>query len=124
ALSRLCPDGIDVYFDNVGGTILDAVLENMAVGCRVVVCGAMSQYDLVDQAQAYGCKNLPQILFKRARLQGFVVPDFLSRMGEFDAILEDFFEQGKIYHRAHIVEGLEAAPEALKHVLQGSNDGK
>lgn len=78
----------------------------------------------MDQAHAYGCKNLPQILFKRARLQGFVVPDFSSRIGQFDAILEGLFEQGKIQHRAHVVEGLEAAPEALNHVLRGSNDGK
>jgi NADPH-dependent curcumin reductase CurA len=124
ALSQLCPEGIDVYFDNVGGPILDSVLSNMAVGCRVAVCGAMSQYDLADPGQAYGCKNLPQVLFRRAHIQGFVVPDFSSRMGEFDAILKHFYERGKIQHRAHIVEGLELAPKALKHVFNGSNDGK
>ncbi|KKX57527.1 NADP-dependent oxidoreductase [Pseudomonas putida] len=124
ALSQLCPEGVDVYFDNVGGPILDAVLSNMATGCRVVVCGAMSQYDLADPNHAYGCKNLPQVLFRRARIQGFVVPDLSSRMGEFDAILESFYERGHIQHRAHVVEGLELAPEALKHVLRGSNDGK
>lgn len=124
ALARLCPDGINVYFDNVGGAILDAVLSNMAIGCRIAVCGAMSQYDLASSNNAYGCVNFPQVLFRRATIRGFVVPDFSSRLTEFDDILERHYQHGQIRHRAHVVDGLEMAPEALRHVLRGSNDGK
>lgn len=124
ALARHCPDGIDLYFDNVGGEILDAVLANMAVGCRIAICGAMSQYDLANEAAAYGCKNLPEVLFRRASIQGYVVPDFMQSMGQIDAILSGFYQSGKILHRSHVIEGLEAAPEALRHVLRGTNEGK
>lgn len=124
ALKRHCPDGVDLYFDNVGGEILDAVLANMAVGCRVAVCGAMSQYDLASESAAYGCKNLPEVLFRRATIQGYVVPDFMGSMDQIDSILSDFYQDGRISHRSHVIEGLEAAPEALRHVLHGTNEGK
>ncbi len=124
ALAREFPEGIDVYFDNVGGPILDAVLANMAVGARIVICGAMSQYDLADPKDAYGCRNLPLMLFKRARMEGFVVPQFANRYAEFDAVLHHLFAQGKLLNRSHIVQGLEQAPEALKLLLTGRNEGK
>ncbi|MGE0115275.1 MAG: NADP-dependent oxidoreductase [Steroidobacteraceae bacterium] len=124
ALHDTCPDGVDLYFDNVGGPILDAVLANMAVGCRIVICGAMSQYDLAEPAQAYGCRNLPQLIYRQGRIQGFVVPQFAARYAEFDAILHRLFAEGKLLNRSHIIDGLEQAPEALKLLLTGSNDGK
>jgi NADPH-dependent curcumin reductase CurA len=123
-LRRLCPDGVDLFFDNVGGPILDAVLAHMAVGCRIVVCGAMSQYDLGSAAEEYGCRNLPQLLFRRGRIEGFVVPQFADRYAEFDAILAKLFAQGKLSSRAHVVQGLENAPEALKLLFSGGNRGK
>lgn len=124
ALARYCPAGIDLYFDNVGGEILDAVLTNMAVGCRIAVCGAMSQYDLANEASAYGCKNLPEVLFRRASIQGYVVPDFMEDIAKIDSILEGFYKSGKISSRAHVVEGIESASEALRHILHGTNQGK
>jgi NADPH-dependent curcumin reductase len=123
-IGLLCPKGVDLFFDNVGGRTLDAVLANMAVGCRIVICGAMSQYDLPDAADAYGCKNLPQLLFRRGRIEGFVVPQFQDRMSEFDDILHKLYAQGKLKNRAHIVQGLEKAPEALKMLFAGENQGK
>jgi len=123
-IGRLFPEGVDVFFDNAGGPTLDAVLAHMAIGCRIVICGAMSQYDLPDEAGAYGCKNLPQLLFRRGRIEGFVVPQFQDRMGEFDAILHRLYAEGKLRSRAHVVEGLENAPVALKMLFAGANDGK
>ena len=124
ALTRECPGGVDLFFDNVGGSILDAVLANMAVGARIVICGAMSQYDLADPKDAYGCTNLPLMLFRRARMEGFVVPQFADRYAEFDAILHRLYADGKLLNRPHVIDGLEQAPEALKLLLTGRNDGK
>jgi NADPH-dependent curcumin reductase len=123
-LRRSCPNGVDLFFDNVGGPILDAVLAHMAVGCRIVICGAMSQYDLASPAEEYGCRNLPRLLFRSARIEGFVVPQFASRFEEFDAILAKLFTSGKLRSRAHVVQGLENAPEALKMLFSGANRGK
>jgi NADPH-dependent curcumin reductase CurA len=123
-LRRSCPNGVDLFFDNVGGPILDAVLAHMAVGCRIVICGAMSQYDLASPAERYGCRNLPELLFRSARMEGFVVPQFASRFEEFDAILVKLFAQGKLSSRAHVVQGLQNAPEALKMLFNGANRGK
>jgi len=123
-LADLCPDGIDLFFDNVGGPILDTVLEHIAVGARVVICGAISQYDLEDESNAYGCKNLPLLMYRQARMQGFQVPQFVDRFAEYDAILRNMFLQGKVRSRAHLIDGLERAPGALSLLLSGGNDGK
>jgi len=124
ALARTCPDGVDLFFDNVGGEILDAVLDHMALGCRIAICGAVSQYDLADPADAYGVRNLPLLMFRRARMEGFVVPQFADRYAEFDAILRSLFLAGRLRNRPHVIEGLEGAPEALKLIFNGGNDGK
>lgn len=124
ALARECPAGVDLFFDNVGGAVLDAVLANMAMGARIVICGAISQYDLASPELAYGCRNLPLIMFRRARMEGFVVPQFEARYGEFDAILREHYHKGQIKSRAQIVQGLENAPAALELLLTGHNDGK
>jgi NADPH-dependent curcumin reductase CurA len=124
ALRNLCPDGVDLYFDNVGGPLLDVVLTQMAIGCRIVVCGAMSQYDLASPEAAYGVKNLPMLLFRSARMEGFVVPQFIDRYAEFDLLLRALFLDGKLLHRPHIVRSLGSAPEALKLLFEGRNEGK
>jgi len=124
AVANACPEGVDVYFDNVGGELLDAVLLNMAIGCRIVVCGMISQYDLQDASRAHGVLNLPMMIFRRARMEGFVVPQFQPRYSEFDAILRRLYFAGKLPVRAHVIEGLENAPEAVTLLFDGSNDGK
>ena len=124
AVARTCPDGVSVYFDNVGGELLDAVLLNMAIGCRIVVCGMISQYDLQDASQAHGVRNLPMMLFRRARMEGFVVPQFMARYAEFDEILRRLYFAGQLPSRAHVIDGLENAPEAVKLLFNGKNNGK
>ncbi|WP_345750863.1 NADP-dependent oxidoreductase [Microbacterium rhizophilus] len=123
-LREECPDGIDVYFDNLGGATLDAVLATMAVGCRIALCGAMSQYDLADPDDAYGVKNLPQLLWHRARIQGYVVPDYAARYAEFDRVLLDLWRSGALTARADMLDGLQSAPEAVSRNLDGRNRGK
>ncbi|WP_286794036.1 NADP-dependent oxidoreductase [Microbacterium sp. UBA3394] len=123
-LGELCPDGVDVYFDNVGGATLDAVLAHMAVGCRIALCGAMSQYDLSDPSEAYGVRNLPLMLWRRARIEGYVVPDFADRFAEFDDVLRQAWADGGLRGRSHVVAGLENAATAVRINLDGSNRGK
>jgi NADPH-dependent curcumin reductase len=124
ALQRLCPQGVDLFFDNVGGATLDTVLLHLARGARIVVCGAMSQYDLAPGETPYGVKNLPLLVFRSARMEGFVVPQFAQRYGEFDALLGRLLASGQIRHRAHVVHGLEATAEALGLLMTGSHEGK
>jgi NADPH-dependent curcumin reductase CurA len=124
ALERECPNGVDLFFDNVGGAVLDAVLENLAIGARIAICGAISQYDLGTGDAGYGCKNLPLLMFRRARMEGFVVPQFESRLQEFIDVLGSLYAQGKLTSRPHIVDGIEAAPGALKMLFSGGNNGK
>jgi hypothetical protein len=124
ALARECSSGVDLFFDNVGGPVLDAVLANLAVGARIVVCGAVSQYDLPNAASAYGCRNLPLLMFRRARMEGFVVPQFMDRYAEFDAILLDLYRSGRLKNRPQYIAGLEQAPAALGLLFNGQNEGK
>lgn len=124
-LIELAPDGVDVYFDNVGGPILDAVLGNMAVGCRIAVCGVMSQYEIERPEDGYGIRNLPNMLWKRATIRGFVVPDpGPALLAEYDQLLRDLYLAGKLRVRAHIIDGLEHAADAVALNYAGKNEGK
>ncbi|MFG2969378.1 NADP-dependent oxidoreductase [Streptomyces sp. NPDC048288] len=124
AIAEKCPEGVDLFFDNVGGPVLDAVLANMAWNCRIVVCGAMSQYDLPGPEDAYGCTNLPLLLYKCARMEGFVAAAYAERYQEFDDLLRPLYLDGSLTARSHIVEGLVHAPESISLLLEGGNDGK
>lgn len=124
ALARHFPRGIDLFFDNIGGATLDAALMNMAIGCRIVICGAMSQYDVTSPADQYGVKNLQMLIFRSARIEGFVATQFADRHAEFDTMLHRLWNEGKLSQRSHIVDGLEHAPEAVDLILQGRNEGK
>jgi hypothetical protein len=121
-LRELCPDGIDVYFDNVGGDILDAALASLAMRGRVVICGAISDYNSFDQVT--GPKNYLVLLMRRGRMEGFIVTDYLSRFGEAAQQLGAWLAAGKIKDRIDIVEGLENAPAALRRLFTGANTGK
>lgn len=117
-----CPDGIDVYFDNVGGEILDAALARLNLGARVVICGAISQYNATEGM--YAPKNYMSLLVNRARMQGFVVFDFADRYGEAVRDLAQWIGAGDIKHREDIVEGFEQFPDTLLKLFSGDNFGK
>ena len=124
-LAEIEPDGVDVYFDNVGGPILDAVLANMAVGCHIAICGVMSQYQVERAEDGYGVKHLPNMLWKRATMRGFVVPDpGPELLAEYDAMLRALYRAGDLRVRAHVIEGLEHAADAIGLNYAGTNDGK
>lgn len=121
-LKEMCPKGISLYFDNVGGHILEAVLVRMQNGGRIVCCGAISQY---ESSSPTGPRNVPGfIITKRLKMEGFIVMDFqekhLKAINHMKALLED----GKIKVVEDIAEGLESAPEALVNLLNGKNFGK
>jgi NADPH-dependent curcumin reductase CurA len=116
-----CPDGIDVFFDNVGGSILEAALSNIARRARIVLCGAISQY---NEGAPRGPRNYMALLIKRARMEGFLVFDFADRYGEAAREMAGWIKDGKLRSREHIVDGLEAFPDALLMLYDGSNTGK
>jgi hypothetical protein len=121
-LRELCPDGIDLYYDNVGGEILDICLGQLALRGRVVMCGAISIYNEVDRPP--GPKNLFNLIIKRARMEGFLLLDYLDRFPEAHGDLLTWLLEGRLSHAEHVVEGLEHAPEALNLLFNGGNRGK
>ena len=121
-LDELCPDGIDVFFDNVGGAILDAVLRRLALGARLALCGAISTYNEEDQPPPINWYM--NLVVQRARMQGFLVLDYLDRFPEAVLALVEWGGAGRIHWRDHIVEGLESAPRALNMLFTGENTGK
>lgn len=122
ALAAACPDGIDVYFDNVGGEILDAVLEQISIGARIALCGAISAYN--DRGAAYRLKNSFMLIMRRARMQGFLILDYLDRFPEAQADMFGWVLEGKVKHAVHVVDGLTSAPDALNLLFTGGNTGK
>jgi NADPH-dependent curcumin reductase len=121
ALRKHCPKGIDVYFDNVGGEILDAALALLTRGARVPLCGAISQY---NSKGAEGPKNYLSLLINRARMEGFIVFDFASRYQEAAVQMAGWLMAGKLKSREHIVPGLETFPDTLLKLFSGENKGK
>lgn len=121
-LRRACPDGIDVYFDNVGGETLDTVLALINLRARIVVCGLISQYNAT--AVPPGPKNLPNLLVKRARMEGFIVLDHLADAERAMADLVRWHLAGKLQYRLDVVHGLEGAPAAVNRLFDGTNTGK
>ena len=123
ALEQHCPRGIDVYFDNVGGDILQAALFRMNQGGRMVCCGVVSQYDTATPAP--GPHGLPGLLVvRRLRMEGFIVMDYDNRREQADAELAGWVADGSLKYKVDIIEGLEHAPKALIGLLHGENTGK
>ncbi|MGH7803818.1 MAG: NADP-dependent oxidoreductase [Candidatus Binatia bacterium] len=121
-LHELAPGGIDVFFDNVGGEILDAVLGNLAVGARIALCGAIASYNDIQHSASVGNTNL--LIVKCATMRGFLVMEFASRFGEAIVELAGWAAAGKIKSEIDVVEGLENAPDALHRLFTGANLGK
>jgi NADPH-dependent curcumin reductase CurA len=122
ALREHCPDGIDVYFDNVGGEILDAALAQLARYARVVICGAISQYNAREQIS--GPANYLALLVKHASMTGYVVTDYLPRYQEGLGAMSGWLQSGGLKTREDIVNGLESFPDALQMLFSGANHGK
>jgi hypothetical protein len=121
-LSELCPKGIDVYFDNVGGPILDEVLARINLHARIVLCGAISQYS--GTGVPYGPKNYNILTTRRGRMEGFLVFDFASRYPEAIQSLSAWLRQGRLKQKEDVMLGLENAPKALIRLFTGENFGK
>jgi NADPH-dependent curcumin reductase CurA len=121
ALKDACPDRVDVYFDNVGGDVLDAVLARLARGARVAICGAVSQY---NEKVMKGPSNYMSLLVNRASMTGFVVFDYAARYGDAALEMGGWLREGKLKSREDVVQGLDTFPETLLKLFKGENTGK
>ncbi len=121
-LREVCPDGVDLFFDNVGGAVLDAVLANLALRGRIVLCGAIAEYNTTGPR--HGLENTRVLIGRRGRMEGFIILDFASRWPEAQGELASMVHAGRIRHREHLVTGLENAPDALNLLFSGGNRGK
>ncbi|KAJ3037646.1 hypothetical protein HDV00_001451 [Rhizophlyctis rosea] len=123
ALEKYCPKGIDVYFDNVGGEMLDAVFMNINTHGRIAECGQISQY---NAKEVYGLKNAMQIVGRRLKIQGFIQSDWRDGKTDkdFKNDIEKYVKEGKVKYAEHVVEGIEKAPEAFVALFHGVNTGK
>jgi NADPH-dependent curcumin reductase CurA len=121
-LRELCPGGLDVYFDNVGGEILDAALANLARHARVVLCGGISGYN--DAGGMRGPRNYLNLLVTRSRMEGFIILDYVARFPAAVAELAAWVAAGELRHEEDVVDGLEHAPAALRRLFEGRNRGK
>jgi len=121
-LKELCPNGIDVYFDNVGGAITDAVMQRLASHARVAVCGQISQYNSVEPQM--GPRWLGQLVVRQARVEGFLVTQFADRYEAGLHQLSTWLKEGRLRYREDVVDGLENAPQAFIRMLEGKNIGK
>src|SRR5262249_49752550 len=122
ALDTHCADGIDIYFENVGGEILEAVLARINLRARIAVCGLIAQYNASKPMP--GPTNLVQLIVKRARMEGFLVSDFAPRAMEAMMDLAKWWMDGKLKYRIDVVQGLEQTPTALNKLFEGTNQGK
>ena len=122
ALKEACPNGVDIYFDNVGGALSETIFRRLALNARVPVCGQVSQYNLTEPELAP--RNLSFLIVFRARLQGFLVTDYVHRFPEGLQRLGRWLGEGKLAYREDVTEGLENAPAAFIGMLRGENRGK
>jgi NADPH-dependent curcumin reductase CurA len=121
ALRQKCPDRVNVYFDNVGGEMLDALLARLARHARIVICGAVSQY---NEDKMRGPSNYMALLVRRAKMEGFVVFDYAARYAEAAREMAGWMAEGKLVGREDVVAGIETFPETLNKLFRGENTGK
>jgi NADPH-dependent curcumin reductase CurA len=121
ALGIHCPDGLDVYLDAVGGDILDAALQNLAVGARIVICGMISTEYM--RPRPPGPTHYFNLLYRRSTMEGFFVFDYVDRWPEFDKEIRQWYKDGKLKSQDHVFKGLEEAPTALGSLFTGGHQG-
>ena len=121
-LTKLAKDGIDIYFDNVGGPILESVLFLININARIICCGSISNY--TGDQMPVGPRNLTMLIVRRAKMQGFLVLDYYGRASEAIDDISKWAMEGKIKHREDIQEGIENCPETLNRLFTGQNQGK
>ena len=121
-LREECPNGINLFFDNVGGDILDDALLNMAQNGTIVLCGGISAYN--SEELPPGPKNYMQLVIRRCRMEGFILIDFFDRAGEAMAQLGQWIAEGKLKHAEDIPEGFENTPATFLRLFEGQNLGK
>jgi NADPH-dependent curcumin reductase CurA len=122
ALGEIAPDGIDIYFDNVGGDHLEAAIGALRNHGRIVACGSISRYN--DAEPLPGPRNMFMVVTKRLRLQGYIISDHFDRFGEFAREAGEWVRDGRLQYRETIVEGIQNAPDAFLGLLRGENIGK
>ncbi len=122
ALKAACPRGIDIYFDNVGGEILDAALALLNLRGRIPLCGMISQYTATGPV--HGPANLARLIMTRSRIEGFLVSDYVARAGEAIPELLRWVQEARLKFRTEVVDGLEKAPRAINRLFDGTNMGK
>ena len=123
ALKKHCPEGIDIYFDNVAGDILDTVMQNLALNARIPLCGLLAQYNK-EGARLPGPDNFDQLLMKRATITGFFCPDFLEDGPRIESLLAEWYKEGSLKFKADITNGLENVLVSYKKIFTGENVGK
>jgi NADPH-dependent curcumin reductase len=121
-IKALAPKGLNVYFDNVGGAILEAALDNLAIGARIALCGAIAGYD--DHSKGHGPANYTNLIINRATMRGFLVLDFLDRAMEAVGRLMQWSAEGKLVNAVDVAQGLEQTPKAFRNLFTGGNLGK
>jgi NADPH-dependent curcumin reductase CurA len=121
-LHKHCPDGIDVIFENVGGEILDAELMWINNHARVVICGLISGYNATEPVP--GPSSFPMVLIRRARVEGFIVMDYLHRAAEAIEKMSEWYAEGRLKYKVDVYDGLETAPRNTNRLFDGSHDGK
>lgn len=121
-LDRLCPDGIDIFFDNVGGELLDICLERIATNARVVICGGISRYNATGELA--GPKNYFNLVFRRARMEGFIVLDYASQFPAAAEVMQGWIDSGELKQGATVIQGFTELPRALIALFAGVNTGK
>ncbi len=122
ALKSVCPDGVDVYFDNVGGPLTDAAILQFNEYARMAICGQIDQYN--DTTIPQGPRLLFQFIVKRVRAQGFLIFDYQPRFAEGTKQLAQWLQEGKLTHRETITDGIENTPQAFMGLFTGGNIGK
>ena len=121
AIAEAAPDGADIVFENVGGDVLDAELNNLAMRARVILCGLISEYNAPEKI---GARNLWQVIVKRATLQGFLIADYVDRFAEGGAQMAQWIGEGALRMDEDVQQGLENAYSAFMRLFTGTNTGK